>query len=118
MTTFRFDLPIPPSTNGAYYNVPGRGRVATKANKEWKAEAGWMIKLAHPGRIEGKFRFTILLPENMRGDVDNRVKLALDVLGPKGCGVTPDDRHAVSAKPERSAEVPSGRCIVIVESVA
>lgn len=33
MTRFEFDLPIPPSTNGAYANKDGGGRVKVKAVK-------------------------------------------------------------------------------------
>lgn len=116
---FRAEIAIPPSLNNAYYNVPGRGRVPSKAHKDWKLAAGWELKqmscICKPPRFRGPYTFTLLLPEKMRGDVSNRIKLAEDLF----VGVvTPDDRHCVKSSAERSADVPPGRCIVIVESAA
>ena len=111
----RLDLPLPPSTNSAYFNVPGKGRVPSAKHSEWKREAGWLIRLANPSPIIGPYRFTIKLPASLYGDIDNRVKLSMDLLVEHG--VTSDDKHAVSSTAERCADVPSGRCLVIVSGV-
>lgn len=36
---FHIDLPLPPSVNALYRNVPGRGRVKTALYKRWHAVA-------------------------------------------------------------------------------
>ena len=110
---FEAEIALPPSANGAYRNVPGKGRRKTKAHKDWKYAAGWEIKVMHPPRLIGPYRFTILLSEKVRGDCSNRIKLAEDLL--VNLGITPDDRHAVSTHAERSADIPKGRCRIIVE---
>lgn len=112
--SLRIELPIPPSVNSAYRNVPGKGRVATGALNDWKRDAGWAIKLAKCGRVEGHYTLSILVPEDMPGDVSNRVKAAEDLL--VAHGVTPDDRHARRVSVERSPDVPFGSCIAIVEA--
>jgi hypothetical protein len=112
---FRAEISIPPSLNNAYSNAPGRGRVPSKSHKDWKFTAAWELKVAKPPRLRGPYTFTILLPEKMRGDVSNRIKLAEDLF----VGVvTPDDRHCVKSSAERCADVPPGRCVVIIESAA
>ena len=73
-----------------------------------------MIRAEKPTPIAGPYRFTIQLPQKMRGDVDNRTKLAADLL--VELGVTPDDRHAISVKAERCADVSPYGCVVILES--
>ena len=58
----RLDLPLPPSTNSAYFNVPGKGRVPSAKHSEWKREAGWLVRLANPSPIIGPYRFVIKAP--------------------------------------------------------
>jgi Holliday junction resolvase RusA-like endonuclease len=50
----------------------------------------------------------------MRGDIDGRVKLPLDLL--VSLGITDDDRHCIHALVERDPSVPAGRCIVVAEA--
>lgn len=113
--TIRIQLPLPPSINGSYANVPGKGRVATPALRQWKKDAGWMLQSQRPARVEGAYRFAIYLPSYTRGDVDNRTKCVMDLL--VAHGITPDDRHAVSAFAERSEVVSMGECLVVIEAV-
>jgi|SRR5271166_1761446 len=116
--TITIELPLPPSANHAYFNVPGKGRRPSAKHAEWKREAGWLIKLARLTPLPtGRYSFSLLLPAMMYGDVDNRVKLVLDLLGPRGMRVTPDDKFARIDLVDRSGDVPSGRCIVSVSSV-
>ena len=110
----RLRLPIPPSLNNAYANSPGRGRVPTRGLSDWKAAAGWKLREQRPGSIIGAYRFALYLPEKMRGDLDNRIKAAMDLL--KTHGVTPDDRRAVSVFAERSELVGDGECLVVVQA--
>lgn len=83
-------ISTPPSTNGLYANLPGKGRVKTKAYKDWKAEAVWTIAAQRPARIVGDFQVEMRV--QMRGDADNRAKAAIDVL--KGI-VTDDDARCM-----------------------
>ena len=116
MTSFRIDLPLVPSLNNAYGNKSnGNGRYAKPHIKAWKAEAGWIIQLAESCPIDGPYRLTVLVPAKMRGDVDNRVKLASDLLSEMR--VIPNDRHAVETTCRRDASIADGRCAIVVEAV-
>lgn len=78
----RITLPVPPSVNKMYFNVPGRGRVKTKEYALWKSAAVAMILAQTRGqkRIAGHFGVRLNLPHKMRGDLDNRIKPILDAL--------------------------------------
>lgn len=112
--SIRITLPIPPSINSMYRNVPGRGRVASKGLREWKEAAGWKLQAQPRQQFHGPFRIKLYLPQDMRGDVDGRLKAAIDLL--VAHRVTPDDRFAQSVSSERSADVPPGECLIVVES--
>ena len=112
--SFRLDLPLPPSVNGMYRNVRGRGRVATKALKQWKFDAAWEITLQDAVPIRVPYNLALYLPPKMRGDIDNRVKGVSDIL--VAFGLIPDDRHAQRVSSERSEDVKPGRCLVVVEA--
>ena len=109
-TIFRAEITIPPSSNGAYTNVPGRGRVPIAQHKAWKLAAGWELAALKTPKFVCPYRLTIMLPAKMAGDVSNRVKLAEDLL--VNLRITPDDRNAVSVTAMRSADVPKGRCVI------
>jgi len=91
----RFLLPVPPSSNMAYRNVPGVGRVKTKSHIEWKRGAGIIAKLQY--RQQGSpviapktpFKVLLLVNINRRGDIMNREKLLTDLF--VGLGMIPDD---------------------------
>jgi len=78
----RIILPVPPSVNTMYFNVPGRGRVKTKEYSLWRTAAVAMIQAQtlREKRIEGHISIRIILPAKMRGDLDNRIKPLLDAL--------------------------------------
>lgn len=82
-----FDLPMPPSVNSMYRNVPGKGRVKTKDAKKWATEAGWMLvaQRNRDGRhkcITGsvEVEVTAYRPASKRRDLDNILKALLDLL--------------------------------------
>lgn len=114
---FHIDLPLPPSVNALYRNVPGRGRVKTAAYKRWGAVAAgyaWRQKpLGGFPRFERNFEIVILVPAKMRGDVDNRAKASLDIL--KDWRIIPDDRHSVAPTVRRCMSIASGECRVTVK---
>src|SRR5262245_22276732 len=81
----------PPSVKGFYLKVRGKGRVKTKAYRNWLRNVGWEIKLQRHGCVRSKFDAEIIDPKNLPGDVDNRAKAALDAL--TQFGAIEDDRH-------------------------
>lgn len=86
-----FTLPMPPSVNNLFINVPGRGRVAAPHYQAWKknAAAAWQAQRI-TGRFPGKVRVSLLV-ERVRGDLDNRAKACLDLC--VAVGLISDDRH-------------------------
>lgn len=85
-------LPLPPSTNALFLNVHGKGRVKTPAYKAWLVEAGLLLKIQRPEPVVGPYQLEIRVPRKMRGDIDNRLKGASDLL--VTYGIIPDDKHA------------------------
>jgi|SRR5690242_10252910 len=82
-------LPVPPSVNSGYANIPGVGRIASKRLKAWKANAGWLVLIQKPKRVTGPYTLEITLPRKVRGDITNRIKFSEDLL--VELRVTPDD---------------------------
>ena len=79
-------LPIPPSVNAMYRNVPKIGRVKTSVGKEWARQAGWMAR-KQLGPVKerlipsGDVKLTILIERKKRHtDLDNTLKGILDLL--------------------------------------
>lgn len=115
MAATRLTLPIPPSVNQMYSNVLGRGRIATTALRNWKEAAGLRLKEQRPQPVIGPYKFALYLPNKMRGDIDGRLKAAIDLLVTHG--VTPDDRFAKSVLAERCEEVEAGQCVIVVDAI-
>ena len=112
----RIVLPAPPSLNNSYASrMDGRGRYATPKLKQWKSDAGWMLKSTDKNRIVGKYRIAISFADTMKGDIDNRIKACLDLLVENR--VTPDDRFAWEIICRRSIDVKAGECIVEVSAL-
>ena len=106
------NIDAPPSVNAAYANVPGKGRVKTRAYREWKERAAWQVEAQRPGRIEGAYRIKIAVRRaSLRRDLGNFEKLISDLL--VSCGVLDDDKHAEKIELSLSDSVRSG-CQVIV----
>ena len=73
-------LPLAPSTNNLFINVPRRGRVPSTRYKTWRQAAGWDLESQQPHAIAGPVDVEIALPIKMQGDIDNRAKAPLDLL--------------------------------------
>ena len=84
-------LTPPPSVNEIYRNVPGKGRVKTKAYKGWRKDAEWQVSLQKPAHFTGPVAVSIALPMSTRGDVDNRAKATMDLL--QKAGVVANDKQ-------------------------
>jgi Holliday junction resolvase RusA-like endonuclease len=83
-------LPVAPSTNNLFFNVPGRGRIKSTEYNRWLCDAGVLLKQQSPAAMMGAVEVTIRIPEKTRGDLDNRIKAPLDLLVKHG--VIEDDR--------------------------
>jgi Holliday junction resolvase RusA-like endonuclease len=110
-------LPIPPSANNMFYNVPGKGRRKSKDYRAWIAAAMGCLWEQKPRggfpTFERGFHILVAVPVTMRGDAGNREKAASDFLK-KPAGIISDDRHAASVAVHRVSSVPAGMCIVTV----
>lgn len=76
-------LPDPISTNNLFANLPGRGRVMTKAYRDWKQLAARMLMAQRPlPTFALPVEITIYAGEKNTGpmDADNAVKACLDAL--------------------------------------
>jgi Holliday junction resolvase RusA-like endonuclease len=107
------DLPIPPSVNNAWFNIPNGGRANTKDYNEWIEDAGFYVRKAQIKPPQAAYYcLKLLLPYAMRGDIDNRVKPVLDLLVRHR--ITPDDRKAWSVYVRRDYHLAKDICRVLV----
>lgn len=114
--SFRLELPLPPSLNGNYFNVPGRGRAKSDALKNWRKDAEGYFLLARKNisAITGPYKLHMRVPEKMRGDISNRGKPAEDFL--VAMKVIPDDRHCRDFRIIRSPDIREHFCMIEVEA--
>lgn len=112
--TISLVLPYPPSVNGAYKNVPGRGRVKTKAYREWLTEATIMAKLQARGSIEGAYAFHMRAnrPDRRARDLGNLEKVTHDLC--VSLGLVEDDSRCERIVLEWSDEPPAKAATVKV----
>lgn len=75
-------LPMPPSVNHLYANVPGKGRVKAERYRTWRNAAGWEIRRQIVGsRIPGPVSLTYTLEDGgSRADLGNHEKALTDLL--------------------------------------
>ena len=86
---------FPPSTNGLFANIPGRGRIKSKGYLSWIDAAGYDCK--RKGTISGPFKANIILSQTHRrsnADLDNRIKGPMDLLVTHG--IVDDDSKCES----------------------
>lgn len=76
----KFIIDLPPSLNSIYRT--GKGNYyKSKEAKSWEQTAGWQIKSQWKGKViekECKVQITLFLKRD--ADIDNRLKLLLDLL--------------------------------------
>jgi Holliday junction resolvase RusA-like endonuclease len=87
----RIELPMPPSVNALFRNVPGRGRVKTKRYLTWIQAAGWAVKEQRPAKIAGPYCLWLYCnrPDKRRRDLANLEKAISDLL--VSHGIVEDD---------------------------
>jgi crossover junction endodeoxyribonuclease RusA len=83
-------LPLPPSGNNLFKNIPGKGRVKTDAYRAWRKEAA-LIVMASRERVVGPYEMEMVVgrPDKRRRDLSNTIKAAEDAL--KEGGAIVDD---------------------------
>lgn len=108
-------MPVPPSVNNAYVNIPGRGRVPGKQLRQWKELAGWEVLQQRPKRVNGDVSIQIEVARfqsKSRNDIDNRIKAALDLL--VSLGIIEDDSRVVKVSAEWTHRKDAPPCRVVV----
>lgn len=87
-------LPPPPSANDLWMPTRAGRMTLTPAYRDWQAMAKREVAIQRAGlSIKGPFRVAIVLPEDMRGDGDNRIKPTLDAC--QHGGAIANDRDCV-----------------------
>jgi len=109
------DLPLPPSVNSAWANIPGKGRVRSAGYRRWHKLAFDELTLQKPGKVKGRFAIVIEVGRvKRRCDIDNRGKCLLDLLSGS---VTDDDAMCERLSIGWSDTVPAERVTVTVRSI-
>lgn len=105
-------LPLPPSANHLFANAFEGGRRKTKRYAQWIIAAGWELKFSGLWAVRGPVKITITVPQKMLGDVDNRIKAAVDLL--VAHRRIDDDKHVQSVSISRCGTVAPRKCRVMV----
>lgn len=109
-------LPLPPSVNHAWQNVPGKGRVRSPEYRRWHKLAFDELCLQNPGKIVGEFSAVINCGKlNRRADIDNRIKPLLDLLKDV---VVEDDSKCARVSAGWVTDVPAERVVMIIRKAA
>lgn len=81
-----YEIPPPPSANRMYY----RGKIKTNRYRIWERAALNELTAQGAKPFGARAIVNLSLPDNLRGDADNRLKCTLDLL--VKAGVLEDDR--------------------------
>ena len=92
-------LPVPPSANNLFKNVPGQGRKPTKAYTKWQSDCRYYVKMREPDEKGMIYRVQIVANIDRKRDIDNIIKPTLDLL--KKLGHIYDDRYVDSVHIDR-----------------
>jgi Holliday junction resolvase RusA-like endonuclease len=106
-------LPMPPSVNGLYRNVPGRGRVISGLYQRWKDAADGAVWTQETTVFKGPVALTITLEDRGRYDCDNKIKAVQDFLVRHGM-IDDDDKRIVRRVTAQVGDVKG--CEVFVEA--
>lgn len=113
---FIVEIATPPSLNNAYGNRKKGGRYLKAEARDWKLiwSRAISLQVAKARTIRGAYEVDLFLPAKMRGDADNRIKLALDALVMSGR--VPDDAKATKVTASKCESVDPGAAILHVRA--
>lgn len=83
------------------YSRGKKDRYKTSEYRDWIAATTKELLPIVPLK-SAKYELHIHLPKNMRGDIDNRAKSAIDLL--VSLGATPDDKHLIKLVMTKTAD--------------
>lgn len=87
-----FTMPMPPSVNQIFRNLPGKGRVKTGAYDDWRAFAVTSIRRQQIAALTGRVLVLFGVERmSLSADIDNRIKAMLDAM--VEARVIVDDRY-------------------------
>jgi Holliday junction resolvase RusA-like endonuclease len=120
--TLLLDLPLPPSVNRCFANVPGKGRVRSSIYRRWQKAALAEIRAQARGIIfRGTFRLAILASDQgltRRRDADNLGKAICDALTKAGTIADDCHHHLRSIALVWTPKLAAGACRVHVIEMA
>lgn len=76
----RLKLSKPPSTNKLFANVPGKGRVKTKAYEAWIKAMGNTLTAQRARPVSGPVEIAITVDHTSGLDLDNACKASIDLM--------------------------------------
>ncbi len=120
MTSLTIDLPLPPSANRLFKNVPQGGRARTRDYNAWIDEGGYEVEMAW--RAAGRPAIAAPLSLELRlgiigrtRDAGNTLKAIEDLLVKRIPGL-PDDRHNDLIVIRRGGDAPAGIARVTIST--
>lgn len=115
MNSFAFSVPMPPSANNMFATFNGR-RIPSREYKAWRASASDQVALdwrrSGSPKFERHLSLTVHLGLNYKGDIDNRLKPILDMIG-KAIPDFPDDRYIDRVAVERVPGIDGARVLIM-----
>lgn len=116
MKVVTLDLPLPPSANVLWRtNKTGRTYLNPKY-RDWRKAALTSLWAQKPAGgfpfFDGQFEVQIVVALKMQGDIDNRIKPAIDFLAT--ANIIANDKFAQRATIARSSDIRGGMCRVFV----
>lgn len=114
-----YDLPVPPSSNNAYFNNKWGGRTKSDELKFWEIEAGQMLRRQKPVALTRRAELLIEVDESacsIQSDITNRVKFVEDLLVDHGILKNDSMKYVASVTSRWAKGI--GACRVTVKEVA
>lgn len=107
-----YHLPVPPSANNLFINMPGTGRIKSSKYRKWLVEAGHKLNVQRPRPVVGPAKVEIIAARpNASRDLDNIIKPTLDLLVRHG--VLKDDRNVLAIAAEWSSADLTGMSVSV-----
>lgn len=116
MKVVTLNLPLPPSANSIWRTTKSGRTYLNPKYRDWRKAATTSLWTQKPvggfPKFEGAFEVQVIVAHKMLGDIDNRLKPALDFLA--SSNIIANDKHAQRATIARSEDVAKGMCRVFV----